>query len=425
MKLLVIGSGGREHALCVALSHSPSVEKIYCAPGNGGIASLAECVELDTALATLEFCKAHLIDLVIIGPEQPLVEGWADVLRQGGLRVFGPSAQAARLEGSKGFTKDLCAKYGIPSGAYGRFDDAAAAKEYLARQPMPIVIKADGLAAGKGVVIATRRREAERVIEEMFAGMFGEASRSIVIEEYLEGEEISFFALCDGETAVEFGSAQDHKAVGEGDTGPNTGGMGTYAPAPIMTQALREEIMRRIIYPTVEAMKKEGCPFTGVLFAGLMITRDGPKVIEFNARFGDPETQVLMARLNEDLAALLYQAASGTLPERPVRFRREAALCVVMAAKGYPGEYKKGTLIRGVEQAQALDGIEVFHAGTRRENGQLLSHGGRVLGITALGATVAEAQRNAYAAVDVIDWPEGFCRRDIGWRAIAREKEEA
>lgn len=425
MKVLVIGSGGREHALCMALSQSPSVDKIYCAPGNGGIEALAECITLNTSHAALEFCTTHGVDLVVIGPEQPLVEGWSDVLREGGVRVFGPSAKAAQLEGSKGFTKDICAKYGIPSGAYGRFRDVDAAKEYLAHQSMPIVIKADGLAAGKGVVIATRRREAERVVEEMFAGKFGEASRSIVIEEYLEGEEISFFALCDGENAVEFGSAQDHKAVGEGDTGPNTGGMGTYAPAPIMTPQLRTEIMKRIVMPTVKAMKKEGAPFTGVLFAGLMITQDGPKVIEYNARFGDPETQVLMARLDEDLGTLLYQAASGSLPARPVKFRPEAALCVVLAADGYPGDYKKGTEIKGVEAARELPNVDVFHAGTVVRDGKLLANGGRVLGVTALGASVAEAQHRAYEAVDVIDWPEGFCRRDIGWRAVAREREEA
>ncbi len=424
MKILIIGSGGREHALCVALARSSSVEKLYCAPGNGGIAAQAECVKLETALAALEFCKAHGIDLVVIGPEQPLVDGWADVLRQGGMKVFGPSAEAAQLEGSKGFTKDLCAKYAIPSGAYGRFTEAETAKEYLSRQPMPIVIKADGLAAGKGVVIATRRREAERVIEEMFAGKFGAASRSIVIEEYLEGEEISFFALCDGEAAVEFGSAQDHKAVGEGDTGPNTGGMGTYAPAPIMTPELRQEIMRRIVLPTVAAMKQEGMPFSGVLFAGLMITRDGPKVIEFNARFGDPETQVLLSRLDEDLATLLLQAASGKLPIRPVKFRDEAALCVVMAANGYPGDYHKGSEIRGIEAAEAMADVKVYHAGTIREEEKLLANGGRVLGVTALGGSVAEAQRKAYAAVDAIDWTGGFCRRDIGWRAVARETEE-
>lgn len=425
MKVLVIGSGGREHALCMALKRSPSVDAIYCAPGNGGIAEVAQLVALPTARETQTFCQVEKIELVIIGPEQPLVEGWADTLRAGGIRVFGPSAKAAQLEGSKGFTKDICSKYGIPTGAYGRFSDVAAAKAYLAHQSMPIVIKADGLAAGKGVVIATRRREAERVVEEMFAGKFGEASRSIVIEEFLEGEEISFFALCDGETAVEFGSAQDHKAVGEGDTGPNTGGMGTYAPAPLMTQPLRAEVMERIILPTVKAMKKEGMPFTGVLFAGLMITREGPKVIEYNARFGDPETQVLMARLDEDLGSLLYQAASGKLPARPVKFRKEAALCVVMAAKGYPGDYVKGTEIKGIDAAAATADVAVYHAGTVAKDGKILASGGRVLGVTALGATVAEAQAKAYAAVDKIDWPEGFCRRDIGWRAIARESEEA
>ncbi len=341
MKVLVIGSGGREHALCVALKRSASVTEIFCSPGNGGIANHATCLNLPQHTDIVTFCETEKIDLAIIGPEQPLVEGLADTLRDAGIHVFGPSAQAARLEGSKGFSKDIMAKYNIPTGGYGRFTDAEAAKEYLSRQSMPIVIKADGLAAGKGVVIATRRREAERVIDEMFAGKFGEASRSIVIEEYLEGEEISFFALCDGETAVEFGSAQDHKAVGEGDTGPNTGGMGTYAPAPIMTQPLRKQIMETIVMPTVRAMKQEGMPFTGVLFAGLMITRDGPKVIEYNVRFGDPEAQVLLSRLNEDLGSILYQAARGKLPARPLKFHPQAALCVVMAANGYPGKYAK------------------------------------------------------------------------------------
>jgi phosphoribosylamine--glycine ligase len=421
MKLLVIGSGGREHALCAALARSPSVSALYCAPGNGGIAQVAECAALSGQPELLAFCRERAIDLVVIGPEQPLVEGVADTLREGGVTVFGPSAAAAQLEGSKGFTKDLCTRHHIPTAAYGRFSDAAAAKAYLARQPMPIVIKADGLAAGKGVVIATRRGEAERAIDQMFSGAFGAAGREIVIEEFLEGEEISFFALSDGTRAVEFGSAQDHKAVGEGDSGPNTGGMGAYAPAPVMTPELRERVLREIVQPTVTAMREEGTPFQGVLFAGLMITREGPKLIEYNVRFGDPEAQVLMTRLDEDLAQLLTQTAAGRLPERPLRFKPEAALCVVMAANGYPGEYKKGSEIRGLEAAEALPGVAVYHAGTREEGGKFFAAGGRVLGVTALGDSVAEAQTRAYAAVDVINWPEGFCRRDIGWRAVQRE----
>ncbi len=418
MQILVVGSGGREHALCYGLVRSSSVKKVYCSPGNGGIAEQAECVTLEGDDAIVTFCRDKAIDLVVVGPEQPLVDGLADRLREAGICVFGPSAAAAQLEGSKGFTKDICQKYSIPTGAYGRFDNAADAKEYLGKQSMPIVIKADGLAAGKGVVIAARRREAERVIDEMFDGKFGDASREIVIEEFLEGEEISFFALCDGETAVEFGSAQDHKAVGEGDTGPNTGGMGTYAPAPIMTPALRKQIMQEVILPTVKAMKAEGMPFHGVLFAGLMITRDGPQLIEFNVRFGDPEAQVLMMRLDDDLGQLLYQAASGKLPANPPQFRDEAAVCVVMAANGYPGAYEKGSEIRHIDEAEALPGVKVFHAGTQAKDGKVLAAGGRVLGVTALGGNVLEAQTQAYAAVDKIDWPEGFCRRDIAWRAV-------
>ena len=421
MNILVIGSGGREHALCYGLRRSDSVKHVYCSPGNGGIAQEAECITLADDNTIIAFCGEKAIDLVVIGPEQPLVDGLADVLREHDIAVFGPSAKAAQLEGSKGFTKDICAKYGIPTGDYGRFDNPERAREYLAKQTMPVVIKADGLAAGKGVVIATDRQEATRVIEEMFAGKFGKASREIVIEEFLEGEEISFFALCDGETAVEFGSAQDHKAVGEGDTGPNTGGMGTYAPAPVMTEALRQQIMREVILPTVQAMKKEGMPFHGVLFAGLMLTAQGPKLIEFNVRFGDPEAQVLMARLDDDLGRILFGAAMGSLPDAPVAFSSQAAVCVVMAASGYPGSYQKGSVINGLDEAASLPGVTVFHAGTIHEQGEYRASGGRVLGVTALGNDVTEAQVQAYAAIDRIDWPEGFCRRDIAWRAIRRK----
>lgn len=423
MKILVIGSGGREHALCSALKKSRRVTSLYCSPGNGGIREVAQCLPLKDFQEIGYFCQENDIDLVMIGPEQPLVDGLADYLRERGVRVFGPSKLAAQLEGSKGFTKDICAKYNIPTGAYQRFSQAEPAKEYLARQSMPIVIKADGLAAGKGVIISHRRREAERVIDEMFAGMFGAASAEIVIEEYLEGEEISFFALCDGETAVEFGSAQDHKRAHDGDTGPNTGGMGTYAPAPIVTDELRAQIMKEVIYPTVKAMKQEGMPFTGVLFAGLMLTREGPRLIEFNTRFGDPEAQVLLSRLDEDLAEILYRAAEGKLPARPLKFKDQAAVCVVMAANGYPGEYVKGTEIKNIAAAEALKDVAVFHAGTQSDNGKIIATGGRVLGVTALGSSVREARDRAYEAVKKIDWPEGFCRNDIAWRALSPDQD--
>ncbi len=420
-RILVIGSGGREHALCWRLAQSPGMEKIWCAPGNGGIREVAECVTLGGADTIIAFCRKHHADLVVIGPEQPLVDGLADALREAGIAVFGPSRVAAQLESSKGFTKDLCAKYHIPTAAYGRFEEEASAIAYLKGQRFPIVIKADGLAAGKGVIIAPDRAEAEATVREMFAGKFGEASRTIVIEEFMEGEEVSFFALCDGDNAVEFGSAQDHKAVGDGDTGLNTGGMGAYSPATMMTAALRGQVMERIILPAMRGMKAEGMPFQGVLFAGLMITRDGPKLIEFNVRFGDPETQALMVRLDDDLAAILAAAAAGNLPATPPRFRPEAALCVVLAARGYPDVYEKGSEIRNLKAAAAMPGVVVFHAGTVAEGEKITATGGRVLGATALGRDVAAAQQAAYRAVDAIDWPEGFCRRDIGWRAIKRQ----
>jgi len=422
MKVLVIGSGGREHALCYGLKHSSSVETVFCAPGNAGIAEHADCVKLGDHESIIAFCKLQGINLVVVGPEQPLVDGLADTLRAASIKVFGCSAQAAQLEGSKGFTKDICAKYNIPTGAYGRFEDAASAKSYLEGKDYPIVIKADGLAAGKGVIIAQSETEAFTTIDEMFGGKFGAASSEIVIEAFLEGEELSFFALADGERAVEFGSAQDHKTVGEGDTGPNTGGMGTYAPAPMVTDELRSQIMERIITPTVHAMKEEGMPFHGVLFAGLMITKNGPELIEYNVRFGDPEAQVLMARLDDDLGKILYAAASGDLPEKPVNFKDDAALCVVLASEGYPNAYEKGTEIKNVHAASAMEDVTVFHAGTAKDGDALTAIGGRVLGVTALGTDVATAQKKAYAAVDIIEWPQGFCRRDIGWRAIERLK---
>jgi phosphoribosylamine---glycine ligase len=416
--VLVIGSGGREHALSWRLKASPAVKQVYCAPGNAGIAQDVACVTLASPQAIVEFCREKSIGLVVIGPEQPLVEGLADTLEANHIPVFGPGKLAARLEGSKGFTKEICRKYNIPTAAYGFFTDAVKAKQFLSGQSYPIVVKADGLAAGKGVIIAQDKKEAEDAIDNMFAGAFGAAGASVVIEEFMEGEEVSFFALSDGNTAIEFGYAQDHKRAYDGDQGPNTGGMGTYAPPPVFTDAMREVTMRDIILPTVAAMKKEGCPFKGVLFAGLMLTKDGPKLLEYNARFGDPETQVLMARFDGNLYAALLACATGRLKDAKISFRKDAAVCVVMAAKGYPGSYEKGSVIRGVERANALSGVKVFHAGTDRKNGELISVGGRVLGVTALGTSIAQAKEKAYEAVGLIEWPGGFCRRDIGWRGV-------
>ena len=428
MNVLLIGSGGREHALAWALSASPRLDRLYCAPGNAGIASLAVCVALDIAdhAAVVTFCRHNAIGLVVIGPEVPLVAGLADSLDAAGIKVFGPSRAAAQLEGSKGFTKDLCAEFGIPTAAYGRFGDAASAKAYLARQSkLPIVVKADGLAAGKGVIIAETRAEAEAAIDACFAGAFGAAGAELVIEEFMTGEEASFFALVDGEHALALVAAQDHKRVGDGDTGPNTGGMGAYSPAPVMTPALVERTMAEIIRPTVAAMKKRGTPFRGVLFAGLMITAEGPKLIEYNARFGDPETQVLMMRLKSDLLEALLATVNGTLDRCGVRWHDDAALTVVMAAQGYPGTPKKGTEIRGLQLAASMPGVEIFHAGTRADGNRILADGGRVLNVTVRAKTVAQAQALAYAAIAQLDWPGGFCRRDIGWRAVEREQAAA
>ena len=422
MNVLLIGSGGREHALAWKLAQSPLLTRLYAAPGNPGIAQEAECVALDVAdhAAVVAFCRSNAIDLVVIGPEAPLVAGLADALRAAGIKVFGPSAAAARLEGSKGFTKDLCARYGIPTGAYGRFANAAEAKAYARRMGAPIVVKADGLAAGKGVTVAMDLATALHAIDACFDGAFGAAGAEVVVEEFLEGEEASFFCLCDGTSALPFGSAQDHKCVGDGDTGPNTGGMGAYSPAPVLDAAAEARIMREIVGPTLRGMAGMGCPFSGVLFVGLMMTAEGPKLIEFNVRFGDPECQVLMMRLKDDLLVLLEAAADGQLGHVSARWRDEAALTVVMAAKGYPGTPEAGTPIRGIEAAEAA-GAKVFHAGTKLAEGGPAAAGGRVLDVTATGRTVGEAQARAYAAVDRIDWPGGFCRRDIGWRAVERE----
>jgi len=424
MNVLLIGSGGREHALAWKLAQSPLLSKLFCAPGNPGIADCATLVALDTTdhNAVIDFCRAEAIDFVVVGPEAPLVGGLTDALSAASIKHFGPSQRAAMLEGSKGFTKDLCREHGIPTAAYGRFSDAGAAKAYLATQPVPIVVKADGLAAGKGVIIATTRAEAEAAIDACFSGAFGAAGAEVVVEEFLEGEEASFFALCDGLNVIAMASAQDHKRVGEGDTGPNTGGMGAYSPAPVMTPEMTERTMAEIIRPTVAAMAQRGTPFKGVLFAGLMITAQGPKLIEYNVRFGDPETQVLMLRLKSDLLAAMLATADGVLAKFDLRWSDDAALTVVLAAEGYPGTPKKGTEIKGLESAGKVEGVQIFHAGTKASEGRLLADGGRVLSVTAGGRTVAEAQSRAYEAIGRIDWPGGFCRRDIGWRAIAREK---
>jgi phosphoribosylamine--glycine ligase len=422
MNVLLIGSGGREHALAWKLAASPLLGKLYAAPGNPGIAEHAELAALDIAdnAAIVAFCRNRAIDLVIVGPESPLVAGLGDELRAAGIRVFGPSKEAARLEGSKGFTKDLCAGQNIPTAAYKRFDNAENAKAWVRKTGAPIVVKADGLAAGKGVTVAVSEAEALMAINDCFQGAFGSAGAEVVIEEFLMGEEASFFCLCDGKTALPFGTAQDHKRVGDGDIGPNTGGMGAYSPAPIMTPEMTDRVMKEIIEPTMRGMAEAGAPFSGVLFAGLMITGDGPKLIEYNVRFGDPECQVLMMRLRDDLLVLLNAAADGQLAHMSARWRDDAALTVVMAANGYPAAPQKGSVIRGLEQA-AAGGAVIFHAGTAMRDGEVIANGGRVLNVTETGKTVSEARRKAYGAVDRIDWPGGFCRRDIGWRAVERE----
>jgi len=423
MNILLLGSGGREHALAWKIAASPLVERLWCAPGNAGIAAEAELAALDLTdhAAVVAFCKAHPVDFVVVGPEAPLVAGIVDDLEAAGIRTFGPSKAAARLEGSKGFTKDLARANRIPTAAYERFQAAAPAKAYVRAQGAPIVVKADGLAAGKGVVVAESIGEAEAAIDMMFAGGLGEAGAEVVIEEFLAGEEASFFALCDGKTAVPLASAQDHKRAFDGDAGPNTGGMGAYSPAPVMTPELARRTMDEIVRPTVRAMAAMGAPFKGILYAGLMIDRGGPKLIEYNVRFGDPECQVLMLRLMSDLVPALIAARDGVLESFDLRWYDEAALAVVMAANGYPGNYAKGSTIEGLDAAADIEDVEIFHAGTRAEGGRILANGGRVLDVCALGPTVKAAQARAYAAVDRIRWPGGFCRRDIGRRAVERE----
>ena len=424
----MLGSGGREHALAWKLAQSRFIAAdggtLYACPGNPGIGEYAELVEFDVTdhAAVADFCSANGIDFVVVGPEAPLVEGLADALREQGIAVFGPSKAAAQLEGSKGFTKDLCERAGIPTAAYVRTTSLEQAKGALRGFMPPFVLKADGLAAGKGVVIAETLEEAEAALADMFGGAFGAAGAEVVIEEFMNGEEASYFAITDGAIIVPFGDAQDHKRVGEGDTGPNTGGMGAYSPAPVLTPQLRGQAIQRIIGPTVRALAEAGTPYVGVLYAGLMLTDEGPKLVEYNCRFGDPECQVLMMRLESDLGEYLYACATqsiGALP--PPRFSEDTALTVVMAASGYPGTPEKGGTIGGIAAAEAT-GAKVFHAGTARKAGKLVANGGRVLNVTAMGRDVAEAQRKAYAAVGAIDFPTGFCRRDIGWRELARRK---
>ena len=428
MKVLVVGSGGREHALCWSIAASPLCDKLYCAPGNAGIAAEAECVPIgaEDVPALVDFAKSEAIDFVVVGPEAPLCAGLVDRLTEAGIKAFGPSAAAAQLEGSKGFMKDLCAKYDIPTATYGRFSDAEAAKAYIREQGAPIVVKADGLAAGKGVTVAQTLDEALTAVDDaLLDGRFGAAGAEVVVEEFLAGEEVSVFAICDGKTALVLASAQDHKAVYDGDKGPNTGGMGAYSPAPVMDDDLAARVEAEFIKPTMAAMAAEGCPYQGVLFAGLMVDEKGPKLLEYNVRFGDPECQVLMTRLMSDVLPALIAAADGVLDTFDLRwYDDEVALTVVMASEGYPGDYEKGTEIKGIDTAMAADeNVMVFHAGTGRdETGKLLATGGRVLNVTARGATVKDAQTRAYAAIDRIDWPKGFCRRDIGWRAVAREE---
>jgi len=425
MNILVIGSGGREHALCWKIAQSPVLKSLYCAPGNGGIADVANCVNLAVSdhVAVISFCNDHEIDMVVVGPEAPLVAGLVDDLTAANILAFGPTAGAAQLEGSKGFTKDICAKYNIPTAAYGRFNNAEDAKAYIHDNGAPIVVKADGLAAGKGVILADTLEQALEAVDFIFDGAFGDAGAEVVIEEFMVGEEASFFALADGKTTLALATAQDHKAVGEGDTGPNTGGMGAYSPAPVMTDAMCQRVMDEIITPTTKAMADMGHPYKGVFFAGLMITDSGPKLIEYNCRFGDPECQVLMMRMESDFLPLLEASAKGTLEGMSINWRDEAALTVVMAANGYPGSYQKGTEIKGLSAAEGIKGTKVFHAGTKLENGHFQAIGGRVLNVTSLGLSVTDAQQSAYEAVNKLVWDDGFCRRDIGWRAVKREKQ--
>jgi phosphoribosylamine--glycine ligase len=421
MNILLLGSGGREHALAWKIAASPLVDRLYCAPGNAGIARECELVTLNAAdhAATVAFCRRNNIDLVVVGPEAPLCAGIVDDLTAAGIKAFGPSKAAARLEGSKAFTKDLCKANGIATAAYERFTEPAPAKAYVEARAAPIVVKADGLAAGKGVVVAESIAQAQAAIDMMFSGELGAAGAQVIVEDFLQGEEASFFVLCDGETAIPLASAQDHKRAYDGDQGPNTGGMGAYSPAPVMSPQLTRRALDEIVLPTLRAMKSMGSPYKGVLYAGLMIAADGPRLLEYNARFGDPECQVLMLRLMSDLVPALLASCDGMLKNFDLRWYADAALTVVMAAKGYPGSYARGSVIEGLDAAAKLEGVEIFHAGTLAQEGRILANGGRVLDVSAVGRTIAEARSRAYAAVDRIRWSDGFCRRDIGLRATA------
>jgi phosphoribosylamine---glycine ligase len=425
MRVLIMGAGGREHALCWALAASPLVDRLYCAPGSDAIGREATCVPLaiDDAAGIVAFCREQGIELVVPGPELPLVLGLVDRLEEAGIKSFGPSAAAARLEGSKAFAKEFCLRHGIPTAPFRTFtvDQADAARAHTRAHGAPVVVKADGLAAGKGVTVAASVEEALAALDAAFGGAFGDAGRTVLVEDCLMGEEVSLFALVDGAHVLEFGTAQDHKRAGDGDTGPNTGGMGAYAPAPCMTSALTERAMAEIVRPTVAGMAAEGTPYRGVLYAGLMLTETGPQLLEYNVRFGDPECQALLPRLMTDLGQLLQGGAEGVLGHMDLRWYPEHVMTVVMAAAGYPGDYASGSEIRGLARAGELEGVVVFHAGTRIEDGRVLANGGRVLNVTASGATLAEARARAYEAIDLIDWPGGFCRRDIGWRVLGRQ----
>ncbi len=421
MNILILGGGGREHALAWAVMQNPKCDKLIVAPGNAGIAQIAECASLDinNGAAVVNFVDGNAIDFVIVGPEAPLAAGIGDRLREAGVLVFGPSAEAARLEASKRFTKEICDAAGAPTAGYAHFTDPQAAKEYVRAQGAPIVVKADGLAAGKGVIVAMDEATALEAIDDMFGGAFGGAGAEVVIEEFMEGEEASFFVLCDGEDVLPIGTAQDHKRVGEGDTGLNTGGMGAYSPAPVLTDEIAARALEEIVKPTVAEMARRGTPYQGVLYAGLMIRDGAPRLVEYNVRFGDPEAQVLMMRLGAQALDLMHAAAEGRLGEARVNWAEDHAMTVVLAAEGYPGDYVKGSEIRGLEALPEDSWNMVFHAGTRLEGGRMLANGGRVLNVTARGRSLAEARERVYAMVDAIDWPEGFCRRDIGWRALS------
>jgi phosphoribosylamine--glycine ligase len=420
MNILILGGGGREHALAWAVLQNPKCDKLIVAPGNAGIAKIAECADLDILDGGVvgQFCEENAIDFIIVGPEAPLAAGVADDLRNAGFLVFGPSKEAARLEASKGFTKEICDAAGAPTAGYARFTEAGAARDYIRAQGAPIVVKADGLAAGKGVIVAMDEATALAAIDDMFGGEFGEAGAEVVIEEFMEGEEASFFVLCDGQDALAIGTAQDHKRAFDGDEGPNTGGMGAYSPAPVLTQALQDQVMARIVHPTLEEMAKRGTPYSGVLYVGLMIKDGEARLVEYNCRFGDPECQVLMLRLGAQAFDLMHAAAEGRLGEARVNWADDHAMTVVLAAKGYPGAYAKGTEIGGLEALPETSREVCFHAGTKADGGKVLANGGRVLNVTARGATLQEARDKAYAMAEAIDWPEGFYRSDIGWRVL-------